>query len=192
MVDSSGPAGLQPKQEGTPGTVSGFQPSGGIASTAGAELPQKDKGAMESETCIQPVCDTSIGPPAKKRKDYHCMFNSRKQGYRYTLQISRGPKAFQPILWASWSPTPGGPLETCMRKSGHLLETHEHHRLRNMFRKEEPSIDMHTAVSIVHQIYGVFRDGQPMCDTFVKSTMAWKTWCDGLPAKYGMPTWWTL
>ena len=28
-----------------------------------------------------------------------------------------------------------------------------------MFRKEELSIDMHTAVSIVHQIYGVFRDG---------------------------------
>ena len=30
-----------------------------------------------------------------------------------------------------------------------------------MFRKEEPSIDRHTAVSIVHQIYGVFRNGQP-------------------------------
>ena len=53
-----------------------------------------------------------------------------------------------------------------------------------MFRKEELSIDRHTAVSIVHQIYGVFRDGQPMCDTFAKSTMAWKAWCDRLPAKY--------
>ena len=68
MVDSSGPAGLQPKQEGTPGTVSGFQPSGGIASTAGAELPQEDKGAMESETGIQPISDTSLGHPTKKRK----------------------------------------------------------------------------------------------------------------------------
>ena len=68
MFESSEPAGLQPTKKGTPGTVSGFQPSGGIASTAGAELPQEDKGAMESETCIQPVCDTSIGPPAKKRK----------------------------------------------------------------------------------------------------------------------------
>ena len=109
---------------------------------------------------------------------------SRKQGYRYTLQISGGPKAFQPILWASWSPTPCGALETNQRKCGPLLETHEHHRLRNMFRKEELSIDRHTAVSIVHQIYGVFRDGQPMCDTFAKSTMAWKAWCDRLPAKY--------
>ena len=68
MLGSSEPAGLQPKQEGTPGTVSGFQPSGGIASTAGAELPQEDKGAMESEACIQPACDTSIGPPSKKQR----------------------------------------------------------------------------------------------------------------------------
>ena len=68
MFESSEPAGLQPTKKGTPGTVSGFQPSGGIASTAGAELPQEDKGAMESETCIQPVCDTSIGPTAKKQQ----------------------------------------------------------------------------------------------------------------------------
>ena len=98
---------------------------------------------------------------------------SRQQGYRYTLQISRGPKGFRPILWASWSPTPCGALQQIQRKSCHLLETHEHHRLRTMFRKEELSIDRHTAVSIVHQIYGVFRDGQPMCDTFAKSTMGW-------------------
>ena len=51
---------------------------------------------------------------------------------------------------------------------------HEPLNIINMFRKEELSIDMHTAVSIVHQIYGVFRDGQPMCDTFAKSTMGWK------------------
>ena len=38
---------------------------------AGAELPQEDNGAMESETCIQPVCDTSIGPPAKKPNIQH-------------------------------------------------------------------------------------------------------------------------
>ena len=69
------------------------------------------------------------------------MFNSRKQGYRYTLQISRGPNCFQPILWASWSPTPCGALETNQRKCGPLLETHEHHRLRNMFRTEDPPID---------------------------------------------------
>ena len=53
-----------------------------------------------------------------------------------------------------------------------------------MFRKEEPSIDSCTTISIVHQIYGLFRDGQPMCDTFAKSTMAWKAWCGRLGAKY--------
>ena len=64
MLRSSEPACLQPKEKGAPGTVSGFQPSRGIVSTAGAELPQEDEGAMESETGIRLICDPSIGPTA--------------------------------------------------------------------------------------------------------------------------------
>ena len=59
MCESNEPACLRPKK-GTPGTVSGSQPPGGIASTAGAELPQEDKGAMESETCQDVDASDSI------------------------------------------------------------------------------------------------------------------------------------
>ena len=48
---------------------------------------------------------------------------SGKQVYRYTLQTSRGPNAFPPRMWASWSATPCCALNKNQRKSWHLLET---------------------------------------------------------------------
>ena len=46
MFESGEPAGLQPTKNGAQHVL--YK----IASTAGAELPQEDEGAMESETCI--------------------------------------------------------------------------------------------------------------------------------------------
>jgi len=41
-------------------------------------------------------------------------------------------------------------------------------------------------VLMVHQIYGLFRDGRPMSDLFTASSLAWKTWCSKLSIPYIM------
>ena len=50
-------------------------------------------------------------------------------------------------------------------------------------RKNLPSIYTRRYRSCIGSTVCV-RDGQPMCDTFAKSTMAWNAWRDRLPAKY--------
>ena len=49
---------------------------------AGAELPQEDEGAMESKTCIQPVCDTTLVSTARRQKVCQIRLERNRQIYR--------------------------------------------------------------------------------------------------------------
>ena len=113
----------------------------------------------------------------------------QKTGFRCAMTSSPGTKYKTPRWWGSWASTVEESFEKFVTKHSDLFVPNEAGRLRKLMHS--PGSSRETTVATVHQIYGLFRDGRPMPPLFAKSSAAWKSWCerlpasgDGLPAKY--------
>ena len=100
---------------------------------------------------------------------------------RYVTGCNKG---LQPRIWGTPCNSAGEALEALLSKVDRKMEKHEPHRLRCLVRGDTAPDAPHAVVSIVHQIYGLFRDGEPMSSLFAKSSMAWKAWCERQGARY--------
>ena len=142
---------------------------------------------LEKGVCRQRTGTVRIYPG--KAKSRASEGKRQRTGFRCALNYSPGTKDKTLRRWGSWASTVEESFEKFVAKHSDLFVPNEAGRLRKLMHS--PGSSRETPVTTVHQIYGLFRDGRPMPPLFAKSSAAWKSWCerlpasgDGLPAKY--------